>query len=151
MQTIFLDRDGVINRNRARGDYVKSWEEFQFLPGALDAIARLTKAGFRLLVITNQACVGKGIVSWATMQDIQVLMTQEIALAGGQIEVVLFALRFCLLWRRPLMSSISYSQNIYRNARFAHHWSARAYRTQRRRCLASCLCRVNSLHCRSRC
>ena len=50
MQTIFLDRDGVINRNRARGDYVKSWEEFQFLPGARDAIAQLTKAGFRLLV-----------------------------------------------------------------------------------------------------
>src|SRR2546421_8798852 len=35
MQTIFLDRDGVINRNRERGDYVKSWEEFQFLPGAV--------------------------------------------------------------------------------------------------------------------
>jgi D-glycero-D-manno-heptose 1,7-bisphosphate phosphatase len=89
MQTIFLDRDGVINRNRARGDYVKSWEEFQFLPGACDAIARLTKAGFRLLVITNQACIAQGIVSWATVQEIHAQMMQEIALVGGQIEAVL--------------------------------------------------------------
>jgi D-glycero-D-manno-heptose 1,7-bisphosphate phosphatase len=58
MRTIFLDRDGVINRNQVRGDYVKSWEEFQFLPGALGAIAKLTKAGYQLLVITYQACVG---------------------------------------------------------------------------------------------
>src|SRR5438067_329711 len=89
MQTIFLDRDGVINRNRARGDYVKSWEEFQFLPGTLDAITRLTKSGFRLLVITNQACVGKGIVPWGTVQDIHARMMQEIAQAGGRIEAVL--------------------------------------------------------------
>jgi D-glycero-D-manno-heptose 1,7-bisphosphate phosphatase len=89
MQTIFLDRDGVINRNRPRGDYVKSWEEFQFLPGARDAIARLTKAGFRLMIVTNQACIGKGIVSWATVQEIHARMMQEIALVGGQIEAVL--------------------------------------------------------------
>ena len=89
MQTIFLDRDGVINRNRPRGDYVKSWEEFQFLPGARDAIARLTKAGFRLLIITNQAYIGKGIVSWTTVQEIHARMMQEIALVGGQIEAVL--------------------------------------------------------------
>lgn len=89
MQTIFLDRDGVINRNRARGDYVKCWEEFEFLPGACDAIARLTEAGFRLLVVTNQACIGKGIVSWATIQQIHAKMMQEVARAGGRIEAVL--------------------------------------------------------------
>jgi histidinol-phosphate phosphatase family protein len=87
--TIFLDRDGVINRNRPQGDYVKSWEEFEFLPGARSAIARLTQAGFLLLVVTNQACVGKGIVSWAMMQEIHARMMQEIARAGGQIEGVL--------------------------------------------------------------
>lgn len=89
MRTIFLDRDGVINRNRARGDYVKSWEEFQFLPGALGAIAKLTKAGFRLLVVTNQACVGKEIVPWITVQEIHARMMQEIARAGGRIDAVL--------------------------------------------------------------
>jgi D-glycero-D-manno-heptose 1,7-bisphosphate phosphatase len=89
MQTIFLDRDGVINRNSAPGDYVKTWEEFQFLPGALAAIARLTKAGFRLLVITNQACISKGIVSWTTMYEIHARMMQEVNRAGGHLEAVL--------------------------------------------------------------
>jgi D-glycero-D-manno-heptose 1,7-bisphosphate phosphatase len=84
-----LDCDGVINRNRPRGDYVKSWEEFQYLPGARGAIVRLTKAGLRLLVVKNHACVGKGIVSWATVREIHARMMQEIARAGGQIEAVL--------------------------------------------------------------
>lgn len=89
MLTIFLDRDGVINRNLPGGDYVKNWEEFQFLPGALRAIARLTQAGFRLLVITNQACIGKGIVSRDIVQEIHELMLLEIERAGGRIEAVL--------------------------------------------------------------
>lgn len=86
--TVFLDRDGVINRMRP-GDYVKSWDEFQFLPGAREATARLTAAGYRLIVITNQACVGKEIVSWATVQEIHARMIEEIARAGGWIEAVL--------------------------------------------------------------
>ena len=89
MKTIFLDRDGVINRNRPRGDYVRNWEEFQFLPGSREAIARLTQAGFRLLVVTNQACIDKGIVSWAMVQEIHTRMVQEIVRAGGWIEAVL--------------------------------------------------------------
>jgi D-glycero-D-manno-heptose 1,7-bisphosphate phosphatase len=89
MKTIFLDRDGVINRNRPRGDYVKSWEEFEFLPGTCHAIVQLTKASFRLFVITNQACIGKGIVPWATVQEIHEQMMQKIAQAGGQVEAVL--------------------------------------------------------------
>jgi histidinol-phosphate phosphatase family protein len=89
MPSVFLDRDGVINRNRPSGDYVKSWEEFQFLPGSRRAITRLTQAGFRLLVITNQACVGKGIVSSDIVQQIHELMMLEIARSGGRIEAVL--------------------------------------------------------------
>jgi histidinol-phosphate phosphatase family protein len=89
MPTVFLDRDGVINRNRPRGDYVKSWHEFQFLPGARGAIARLTQAGFQLIVITNQACVGRGIVPWDELQHIHELMMKEIAYSGGRIEAVL--------------------------------------------------------------
>lgn len=89
MQTIFLDRDGVINRNSAPGDYVKTWKEFHFLPGALTAIARLTQAGFRLLVITNQACISKGIVSSSMMHEIHTRMVQEVDRAGGHLEAVL--------------------------------------------------------------
>lgn len=88
MGTVFLDRDGVINRMRP-GDYVKSWDEFEFLPGARRAIARLTAAGYRLIVVTNQACVGKEIVSWVTVQEIHARMMEEIARGGGRIEAVL--------------------------------------------------------------
>ena len=49
-QTIFLDRDGVINRNRARGDYVKTWEEFEFLPAGPGRIADLGREPLPLLV-----------------------------------------------------------------------------------------------------
>ena len=55
VSTIFLDRDGVINENRA--DYVKSWQEFRFLAGSREAIAKLTQAGHRIIVCTNQAAV----------------------------------------------------------------------------------------------
>src|SRR6266571_548591 len=117
MQMIFLDRDGVINRNRSQGDYVKSWEEFQFLPGAKGAIARLTQAGFRLLVITNQACVGKGIVSWDTLQQIHELMVQEIARAGGRIEAVLCCPHLpddeCHC-RKPAPGLLKYAQEEYK-------------------------------------
>ena len=68
MSTIFLDRDGVINENRP--DYVKSWDEFRFLPGSREAIAKLTRAGHRLIVCTNQAGIARGIISTAVIEEI---------------------------------------------------------------------------------
>lgn len=88
MATIFLDRDGVINRNRH--DYVTSCEEFEFLPGARHAIAALTRAGHRIFVVTNQACVGKGLASATSVRTIHNYMIREIGLAGGRIEAILW-------------------------------------------------------------
>ena len=62
-RTVFLDRDGVLNEKAAEGDYVKHWSEFRFLPGVVDALIELKKLGFLLVVVTNQRCVAKGIVS----------------------------------------------------------------------------------------
>src|SRR5215469_18601148 len=76
VSTIFLDRDGVINENRA--DYVKSWQEFHFLPGVKDAIASLTRAGHDIIVCTNQACVARGILAIETLEDIHHHMMDEI-------------------------------------------------------------------------
>lgn len=87
VSTVFLDRDGVINHNRA--DYVKNWSEFRFLPGARSAIARLSQAGYRVIVITNQACVGKGLTSPAEMDELHRRMTHAVGLAGGRIDAVL--------------------------------------------------------------
>lgn len=81
---IFLDRDGVINENRA--DHVKSWEEFQWLPGVLTSLRRLAQTGLPIFVITNQAVINRGLVSEATVQDIHARMIATIIQAGGRID-----------------------------------------------------------------
>lgn len=88
MSTIFLDRDGVINENRA--DYVKSWSEFRFLPGSREAIAKLTQAGHRLVVCTNQAGVARGTMTVEAVHEIHRRMVDEIGEMGGNIEKVYF-------------------------------------------------------------
>jgi D-glycero-D-manno-heptose 1,7-bisphosphate phosphatase len=86
--TIFLDRDGVINENRS--DYVKSWNEFRFLPESLEAIAKLTQAGYRIVVCTNQAGVARGLISLETLEDIHRRMRAEVVHAGGSIEAIYY-------------------------------------------------------------
>lgn len=88
MFTVFLDRDGVINRNRA--DYVIRWSEFHFLPGARRAIADLTTAGYRIVIITNQACIGKGMLSRPALDEMHWRMRHEIEQAGGRIAGILY-------------------------------------------------------------
>ncbi len=88
MSTIFLDRDGVINENRS--DYVKSWSEYRFLPGAREAIAKLTQAGYRIVVCTNQAGIARGSISLETVEDIHLRMLAGIAEMGGRIEKVYY-------------------------------------------------------------
>ena len=89
MPTVFLDRDGVINENR--DDHVKSWSEFRFLPGALDALRMLTRQRFRIFVVTNQACVNRGLASPSTINDIHRRMSYTARSHGARIEDV----RFC--------------------------------------------------------
>ena len=57
---IFLDRDGVINRKKPEGEYVSRWQEFEFLPGALDAIRRFVQKRLPVFVVTNQRGVARG-------------------------------------------------------------------------------------------
>ena len=88
MSTIFLDRDGVINENRS--DYVKSWSEFRFLPGSREAIAKLTQAGHRIIVCTNQAGIARGTLSVEAVEDIHHRMIASIYEFGGKIEKVYY-------------------------------------------------------------
>ncbi len=85
MKTIFLDRDGVINKNPPNRGYVRSWNDFSFLPNALQAITMLTKSGFRILLATNQAGIGKGIFTEKQLADIHQRMLAEINSNGGEI------------------------------------------------------------------
>ncbi len=81
--TVFLDRDGVICFNR--DDHVKSWAEFEFIPGSLEAIARLTEAGCGMVVISNQAIVNRGLVEAAVVEDIHRRMLASIEAARGRV------------------------------------------------------------------
>lgn len=83
--TLFLDRDGVINCLRPH-DYVKSWEEFVFLPGVLEAFRMLDVQFTRIVVVTNQRGVGRGWMSVADLHDIHRRMTDEILRHGGRID-----------------------------------------------------------------
>ena len=58
---VFLDRDGVINRDSP--DYIKSWSEFEFLPGSIKALKRLKLKGFPVIIITNQSVIHRKMVS----------------------------------------------------------------------------------------
>lgn len=84
---VFLDRDGVINEN-LDGDYVKSWDEFVFLPGALAAIRRLVDHGTLVIVISNQAGVGKGLMAPDVVEEVHQRMVAESRSETGQIAAV---------------------------------------------------------------
>ncbi len=87
--TLFLDRDGVINREIS-GGYVLSWGDFHFLPGVPAAIALLGRVFGKLIVVSNQKCVGKGLITASQLGEIHSRMTRRIAAAGGRIDRVYF-------------------------------------------------------------
>ena len=83
MIDVFLDRDGVIIRNRP--DYVKSWSEVELLPGALQAISLLSQQGCRIAVVTNQSAIGRGIISRSEVEAIHTRLDRLIRDSGGFI------------------------------------------------------------------
>jgi D-glycero-D-manno-heptose 1,7-bisphosphate phosphatase len=88
-RTVLLDRDGVINRRIVNG-YVTQWKEFTFLPGAIEGLRLLKEHGYTVLVVSNQSCVGRGLLSWQELQAITRRMLLEVALTGGAIENVYY-------------------------------------------------------------
>ena len=87
---IFVDRDGVINEFPGLGFYVTRWEDFRFLPGALEAIALLTRAGYATLVLSNQGCVAKGLLSESALQEMTGRMLRLVEAEGGRIDGVYY-------------------------------------------------------------
>lgn len=85
---VLLDRDGVVNRDS--GEYIKSVAEWEPLPGSLEAIAKLTQAGFRVVVVTNQSGVGRGLFDAATLAEIHAAMIAAARAHGGEIAAVFF-------------------------------------------------------------
>lgn len=88
MRLAILDRDGVINEDSA--DYIKTPEQWVPIPGSLEAIARLCRAEYRVVIVTNQSGVGRGLYTLDMMNKINMRMFELINQKGGEIDAVLF-------------------------------------------------------------
>lgn len=88
MPFIILDRDGVINYDS--DEYIKSPEEWEPIPGSLDAIAQLNRAGFHVLVATNQSGVARGLYDLEMLDQIHEKFIHELASVGGYVEEIFF-------------------------------------------------------------
>ncbi|MEP7361710.1 MAG: HAD-IIIA family hydrolase [Acidobacteriota bacterium] len=84
--TVLLDRDGVLNRKPPRAQYVRSWADWEWLPGAQDALCAFRRAGWRVLLISNQAGVARGALSHAQLDEIHARMHADAEQAGGRID-----------------------------------------------------------------
>ena len=88
MRLVILDRDGVINRES--DDFIKSVDEWIPLPGSLEAMARLTKAGYTVVVASNQSGIGRGLFTAKTLEDIHAHMKAEVEKLGGRIDSIFY-------------------------------------------------------------
>jgi D-glycero-D-manno-heptose 1,7-bisphosphate phosphatase len=87
-KVVFLDRDGVINRDSP--NYIKSWSEFEFLPGSLEAITLLTLNEFATIVITNQSVINRKMVSIKELDYMHTMMKKAVISNGGQITDIFY-------------------------------------------------------------
>jgi len=88
MKLVILDRDGTINQDSDQ--YIKSPAEWKPIPGSLEAIARLTQGGWRIVVATNQSGIARGLFDMATLNAIHAEMHRAVNQAGGRIDAIFF-------------------------------------------------------------
>jgi len=88
MKLVILDRDGVINYDSAQ--FIKSPSEWKPIPGSLEAIARLTQAGYRVVVATNQSGVGRGLFDMDTLNAIHEKMHKTLNAIGGRLDAIFY-------------------------------------------------------------
>jgi D-glycero-D-manno-heptose 1,7-bisphosphate phosphatase len=88
LKTVFLDRDGVINEDSP--DYIRCWAEFHFIPGSLDAIARLTRSGCSVIIITNQSVINRRMVALTELESMHRKLCQAVSGGGGRITDIFY-------------------------------------------------------------
>ncbi|WP_298726252.1 HAD-IIIA family hydrolase [uncultured Ferrovibrio sp.] len=86
---VLLDRDGVLNQDRA--DFVKTPDELVMIPGAAEAVARINAMGWPVVVCTNQSCIGRGIINEERLTLIHTHLRDHLARAGAHLDDILFA------------------------------------------------------------
>lgn len=89
-KAVFLDRDGIINRKAPEGEYVIRQEDFVLLPGVADSIRLLNQAQFAVVVVTNQRCVAKGLLSSEALECIHHHMVDRLLGLGARIDSVYY-------------------------------------------------------------
>ena len=87
--TLFLDRDGVINYEKHQ-DYIHNWDEFKFYEGVKEAMKIFAEKFHRIIVVTNQKGVGKGLTKLDDLHTIHANMEREIEKAGGRIDAIYY-------------------------------------------------------------
>lgn len=84
---LFLDRDGVLNEDQG---YVHRWEDFRWIPGAKEAVAAFNRAGWLVIVVTNQSGVGRGYYTLEDMHALHARMIEDLAAVGARIDAFYF-------------------------------------------------------------
>ena len=87
--TLFLDRDGVLNK-KLEGDYVKSWAQFEWLPNAQESIKKLSLIFGKIIILTNQQGIGKGLMSKSDLEKVHNKMLSEIEDTGGVLDGIYY-------------------------------------------------------------
>lgn len=86
LRTVFLDRDGVVNKKMPEGQFVRSWDEFELLPGVPEAIAELNRRGLRVVVVSNQRGIALNLYTVGDVQAIHSQLQDLLAKHGAHID-----------------------------------------------------------------
>lgn len=89
-KVVFLDRDGVINQRPPKADYVKSWDEFKFLPGSIKAIKFLNDKRYKIFIISNQSGIARGVLTIKDLESIHKNMTKALKSKGASIDGIYY-------------------------------------------------------------
>jgi D-glycero-D-manno-heptose 1,7-bisphosphate phosphatase len=87
---VFLDRDGVLNRKLPEGAYVSDWAQFQWLPGAVEAVARMNRAGLTVIVVSNQRGIALGRLSVEQLELIHGQLRSDLARQGARLDSIYY-------------------------------------------------------------
>ena len=81
---VFLDRDGVIIQNRK--NYVRTWKDVEFIPSSLHALTLLSQTPYKIIIVTNQSAIGRGVITLKQAEAINQRIIEEITDAGGRVD-----------------------------------------------------------------
>jgi D-glycero-D-manno-heptose 1,7-bisphosphate phosphatase len=90
IQYVFVDRDGVLNRKMPEDVYVSDWRQFEWLPGAEEAVARMNRARLTVILVTNQRGVALGLVTEEQIQEIHARMQSHLALHRARLDAIYY-------------------------------------------------------------